>query len=337
VDLAKYCVNAVLVEGRSVRVVAAATGRSKSWVHRHVDLYRTGGDQALVPLKRGPKVPANLTSAALEGEIVGWRKRLAEDGLDAGARTIQWHLTENGISPPALSTIHRVLKRRGFVTPQPQKRPRTSWTRFESSLPNETWQSDMTHWQLEDGQPVEIINFIDDYSRAVLASVAVPVATAALVVRIFFETAAIYGLPASVLSDNGAIYTAAYRGSHTGMEIELASLGITFKHGKPYHPQTQGKVERYHLTLKKWLRKKPAVATLAELQAQIDRFVHIYNEERPHTARGCPPMRAWRALDKATIEIDGQPLLAHTKVRRDRGDKTGCSPCAIDPSFTTSE
>ncbi len=89
-------------------------------------------------------------------------------------------------------------------------------------------------------------------------------------------------------------------------------------------PQTQGKVERYHLTLKKWLAKKPAAATLAELQVQIDRFVHIYNEERPHTARGCPPMHAWRALDKATIKIDGQPLLAHTKVRRDRIDPTGC-------------
>ena len=100
-------------------------------------------------------------------------------------------------------------------------------------------------------------------------------------------------------------------------------LGITFKHGKPYHPQTQGKVERFHLTLKKWLRKKPAAATLAELQAQIDRFVHIYNEERPHTARGCPPMQAWRALDKASVELDGQPLLAHTKVRRDRIDMTG--------------
>ena len=91
-------------------------------------------------------------------------------------------------------------------------------------------------------------------------------------------------------------------------------------------PQTQGKVERYHLTLKKWLAKKPPVATLAELQAQIDRFVHIYNEERPHTARGCPPMQAWRALDKATVELDGQPLLAHTKVRRDRSTRPAASP-----------
>ena len=323
-DLAKYCVNAVLVEGRSVRAVAAATGRSKSWVHRRVALYRGGGDEALVPAKRGPKVPANLTSAAFEDRIVAWRKRLAEDGLDAGARTIHWHLDQEGLCPPALSTIHRVLRRRGFVTAQPQKRPRTSWMRFESSLPNECWQSDMTHWHLEDEKPVEIINFVDDYSRAVLASVAVPVATAADVVRIFYDAAARYGLPTEVLSDNGAIYTAAYRGAHTGMEIELAALGITFKHGKPYHPQTQGKVERYHLTLKKWLAKKPACTTVAELQTQIDRFVHVYNEERPHTARRCPPMRAWRALDKATVEIDGQPMLAHTKVRHDRIDDSGC-------------
>ena len=323
-DLASYCVQAVLVEGRSVRDVAAATGRSKSWVHRHVALYRAGGEEALVPKKRGPKVPANLTSFMLEDEIVAWRKRLAEDGLDAGARTIAWHLSQSGSAVPALSTIHRILRRRGFIVPQPQKRPRSSWARFESNLPNETWQSDMTHWHLQDDQPVEIINFVDDFSRAALSSVAVPVATAPEVVRVFYETAALYGLPASVLSDNAAIYTTAYRGSHSGMEIELATLGITFKHGKPYHPQTQGKVERFHLTLKKWLAKKPAAATLVELQAQIDRFVHIYNEERPHTARGCPPMQAWRALDKAIIEIDGQPLSPHTRVRRDRVDQTGC-------------
>jgi transposase InsO family protein len=324
VDLAAYCVNAVLVEGRSTREVAAATGRSKSWVHRHVGLFREGGAEALVHQRRGPRTPANLTSFITEDEIVAIRKRLDEDGLDAGARTIAWHLEHEGRPVPALSTIHRVLRRRGFVTPQPQKRPRSSWTRFESNLPNETWQSDMTHWHLVDDQPVEIVNFVDDYSRAVMASVVLSVATAKEVVRIFFETAQRYGLPQSVLSDNGAIYTAAYRGSHTGMEIELAALGITFKHGKPYHPQTQGKVERYHLTLKKWLRKKPPCSTIAELQAQVDRFVHIYNEERPHTARDCFPMVAWRAMDKATIQLGGQPLLAHTKVRRDVVDKTGC-------------
>jgi hypothetical protein len=181
----------------------------------------------------------------------------------------------------------------------------------------------MTHWQLENGAKVEIINFIDDYSRAVLCSAVVSVATAADVVRLFYDTAATYGLPASLLSDNGAIYTAAYRGSHTGMELELAALGVAFKHDKPYHPQTQGKVERYHLTLKKWLKKQPRASSIAELQAQIDCFVTYCNETRLHTARGCPPMHAWRPFDKATPELDGQPMLASTKVRHDVIDKTG--------------
>lgn len=323
-DLALYAANAVITEGRSVRAVSAATGRSKSWVHRHVQLYRDGGEAALAPKKRGPKVAANQTRPGVEDAIIQLRKSLSEQGFDAGARTIRYYLALAGSDVPALSTVHRVLVRRGFVTAQPQKRPRSSWIRFESDLPNDTWQSDMTHWHLEDSTVVEIVNFIDDYSRAVLASVVLPVATAAEVVRIFYETTANYGLPRSLLTDNGAIYTAHYRGSHSGLEIELAALGITMKHGKPYHPQTQGKVERYHQTLKKFLRRQPPVATMKELQAQIDCFVLKYNEERPHTARNCPPMHAWRALDKATPDINGQPLLAHTKVRRDVVDIWGC-------------
>jgi len=322
-DIAAYCVNAVLVEGRSIREVAKATGCSKSWVHRHVQLFRGGGDDALVPRKRGPKVSPTQTSLAMEDEIVGWRKLLSDDGLDAGALTIRYHLAQSHEEVPTTRTIHRILVRRGFVTPQPQKRPRSSWLRFEHDLPNECWQSDMTHWQLADQTSVEILNFIDDFSRCVLASVVVPVATAPEVVRVFYQAADRYGLPASVLTDNGAIYTARYRGATTGLELDLAMLGITFKHGKPYHPQTQGKIERYHRTLKKWLRKQPAAESIAELQDQIDRFVEYYNETRPHQARGCPPMHAWRSLDKATPVLDGQPVVAATTVRRDKVDKGG--------------
>ncbi|HEY7438199.1 MAG TPA: IS481 family transposase [Acidimicrobiia bacterium] len=323
-DLALYAVNAVLVEGRSVRQVAAAIGRSKSWVHRHVTLFRTGGEAALTPHKRGPRTAPNQTPLTVEDAIVVLRKQLTELGLDAGARTIAYHLNAQGLRPPARATIHRILVRRGFVTPQPQKRPRTSWQRFEAALPNECWQSDMTHWHLDDGAHCEIVNFIDDYSRAALASVALTTATATDVVRIFFQAAATYGLPASLLSDNGAIYTAAYRGAATGLEIELAALGITFKHGKPYHPQTQGKIERYHRTLKAYLRRRAPAATLTELQTQLDHFVHLYNEERPHQARGRPPMHAWRNLDKATPTLAGQPLRPNTKVRHDKVDITGC-------------
>lgn len=323
-DLAQYAVTAVLVEGRSVRAVAASTGRSKTWVARHVALYKEGGDEALVARKRGPRTAPNRTAPSIEDVIVALRKELVDQGYDAGARTIRYHLVALGDGAPSLSTIHRVLVRRGFVTPQPQKRPRVTWQRFEAELPNETWQSDMTHWHLNDEVGVEIINYVDDCSRAVLCSKVVKVATAADVVRLFFSTADLYGLPASVLSDNGAIYTASYRESHTGLEIDLATLGIVFKHGKPYHPQTQGKVERYHQTLKKWLRKQPEADSIDELQRQIDGFVRYYNEVRPHQAKGCPPMHVWRTLDKATPTLAGQLLLAKTRVRHDRVDDTGC-------------
>jgi len=119
-DLALHAVQAVLVEGRSVRDVAAATGRSKSWVQRHCALYRSGGEAALIPHKRGPKAPPNQTPAVVEDVILTLRKELGELGLDAGARTIAYHLGRQGLEVPAISTIHRILVRRGFVTPQPR-------------------------------------------------------------------------------------------------------------------------------------------------------------------------------------------------------------------------
>ena len=322
-DLARYAVDCVVLEGRSLRDVGGAVGMSKSWVAKQVATYRLLGYGGLGQRRRGPKVARNQTPPEVEDEIVSIRKHLVEEGFDAGARTIAYHLgVRYGVSP-AVSTIHRVLHRRGFVTAQPQKRPRSSWIRFEADLPNETWQTDATHWQLGDGTGVEIINFIDDYSRLVLSSVVVPVATAPDVVAQFYANTARYGFPASVLSDNGCIFTAQYRGGRTGMETELATLGITFKHGKPYHPQTQGKVERYHLTLKKWLKRQRPAASITALQRDIDRFVCYYNEVRPHQARGCPPRVAWNERDKATPSHDGVRLTPQTRVRHDKVDSTG--------------
>ena len=200
-ELAKYAALAVVEEGRSLRSVAISTGRSKSWVAKQATRYRDGGEDALVAHKRGPRHAPNRTAAAKEDEIVAWRKRLDDENVDAGARTIHYHLRESGSPSPSLATIHRVLVRRGFVTPEPKKRPRTSWIRFASELPNECWQSDMTHWHLADGTNVEIVNFIDDHSRAALSSTVLPVATASAVQRLFWATVKEFGLPTSVLSD----------------------------------------------------------------------------------------------------------------------------------------
>jgi transposase InsO family protein len=225
-------------------------------------------------------------------------------------------------SVPSLSTIHRVLRRRGFVLDQPQKRPRSSWIRFQADLPNECWQSDMTHWHAG-GDKVEILHFIDDCSRAVLSSKVLDTATALDTIELFYATAATWGLPASVLSDNGAIYTAAYSGAATGLEIDLAALGIRFKHGKPYHPQTQGKIERYHQTLKKWLSANDEFDSREALQRGVDFFANYYNEIRPHQAHGRPPLAIYNERDKAAPSIDGQAVSPTTKVRRDRVDSNG--------------
>ncbi len=322
-ELALYVVNAVLLEGRSVREVARATGVSKSRAARWVALYRAGGPDALAGRKRGPSRAPNQMPLEVEDLVVALRKELSDLGVDAGARTIRYHLAEREGLAWSVSAIHRALVRRGFVVPEPHKRPRLEWTRFESARPNECWQVDMTHWALVDATPVEIVTVIDDYSRGVLACEAVTVATSKSVLALFRRCVERWGLPASMLSDNGLIFTAAYRHSHTLLEAELRALRVEFKHGQPYHPQTQGKVERVQRTLKKWLARRPRAETLAELQRQLDAFVSYYNEVRPHQRHGVPPLRAWRSLERATPTIDGVALAPHTRVRRDRVSTNG--------------
>ncbi len=150
-DLARYVVDAVVLEGRSYREVAAAHGISKSYVGKIVGRFREGGYEAIGPRSRATKRIPHRTPDALEDEIVALRKELTDLGFDAGAQTIHYHLGLRQTPVPSVSTIWRVLRRRGFVTPQPHKRPRSSWVRFEAQLPNECWQSDVTHWRLEDG------------------------------------------------------------------------------------------------------------------------------------------------------------------------------------------
>ncbi len=323
-DRARYAVDAVVVEGRSLRSVASSLDMSKSWVAKQVGLFRGGGYEALAPKSTAPHRRPTQLDAALEDEIVMIRKHLDEEGFDAGPLTIQYHLRQRRGTAPGRSTIHRALVRRGFVVPQPQKRPRTSWVRFEAKMPNETWQADMTHWSLADGTEVEILDFVDDYSRMVTVAVVLPVTTAADVVAAFYQGAGRFGFPASMLTDNGCIFTAQFRNGRCGFETELATLGIAIKHGKPYHPQTQGKIERFHKTLKRWLRKQDRAGSIAELQGQVDYFVRYYNETRPHSARGMvPPKRAFDALDKAAPDPDKYPMAPNTRVRHDKIDKCG--------------
>ena len=180
-------VDAVLLEGRSVREVARSYGVSKTFVAKMVKRFKEGGTEALEPRSRAYHSDPHKTSNELEDRIVALRKELDDYGVDAGAATIESHLALELSHPPSASTIHRVLVRRGFVTPQPKKRPKSSYIRFEADQPNEMWQSDFTEWSLTNGRTVEILNFIDDHSRLLLASRAVGVVKGADVMATFVQ------------------------------------------------------------------------------------------------------------------------------------------------------
>ena len=327
-DLAGYVVNAVLVEGRSVGEVAAEHGISRSWLYELLARYRAGGEEGLRPRSRRPRSSPARVPTAIEDEIVALRKSLAEEGLDAGAHTIHYHLLcrhrRRKKSVPSVATIWRVLWRRGFVVPEPHKRPRSSWKRFQAELPNERWQADTTHWALAGGADVEVLNVLDDHSRLLVASRAFETTKAADVVETFHLAAARHGLPASMLTDNGAIFTAESRHGRCAMENELARLGVAYRHSRPYHPQTCGKVERFHQTLKKHLARQRKPVSVAELQAQLDRFAAYYNQVRPHRAIGRrTPAQAFAARTKAVPRLAPLVVEGHHRVRRDRVDKTG--------------
>ena len=318
--IGRYLVEAHLREGRSVAELAAAHGVHRSWLYKILARYRAQGDPGLEPRSRRPRRSPSAMPTALAEEIVALRANLLAQGLDAGALTIHWHLSRRHGAVPSVSSVWRLLRRRGLVTPQPHKRPRSSFVRFEAALPNECWQSDMTHW-LARGQGCEIVNFIDDHSRLCLASVALPVTTAVDVGAVFQGARAQHGTPASVLTDNGCIYTAEHRGGKVVLETELERLGIQHKRSRPYHPPTCGKVERFHQTLKKYLAKQPAAPSLQALQLQIDRFVTYYNEERPHRALGrLTPREVFDAKLKARPQAK---IETHFRIRHDKVDKGG--------------
>jgi len=154
----------VVITRQSVTTTAAECGMSRQHLLRLLRRYRDGGPEALEPRSRRPRTNPGRTPAAVRERIVGLRTELTSRGLDGGPVTIARHLGREGLAIPSTSTIRRILHEAGLVTPEPRKRPRSSWIRFEAAQPNELWQSDFTHWHLADGTEVEIICWLDDHS-----------------------------------------------------------------------------------------------------------------------------------------------------------------------------
>jgi transposase InsO family protein len=312
----------VVSEQSSVTTAAAECGISRGHLQRLLRRYREGGLEALEPRPRRPHSSPGRTPDHVRERIVALRTGLTARGLDAGPVTIAWHLGREGLAVPSTSTIRRILHAAGLVVPEPRKRPRSSWIRFEASAPNELWQSDVTHWRLADGSEVEICSWLDDHSRYLLGCTAFGRVGGDDVVATFSAAGEEHGWPASTLTDNGAVYTSRFTGGRNGFESLLAYLGIRQRNGAPGHPQTQGKIERFHQTLKRWLERQPRARTLAELQAQLDAFRRLYDEQRPHRAIGrLTPAEAYAARPKAFPA--GRGAGGHFRLRYDVIDRGG--------------
>ncbi len=244
--------------------------------------YAAEGAAGLEARSRAPKNVANRTPEWIEQEIVDLRKELDNDGLDAGAATILFHLQDRlgpGVTTPSEATIWRILTRRGFITPEPDKAPKHAYRTFAAERANECWQLDDITWELSDASEVKIITLIDDCTRLCPGLSATETVNGDSAFTAFTAAADRWGWPERFLSDNAKAY------KHT-LAAAVGALGVDHRHGRSRHPQTQGKVERFHQTLQKWLRAQPPAATLEELQTQLDAFCDIYNNQRPHRAIG---------------------------------------------------
>jgi transposase InsO family protein len=320
---ARVAVLQVVAKQLSVTEAADQYGISRRHLHRLLARYREGGLDALEPRSRRPKTTPIATPQTVRARVIELRGRLTADGLDAGPVTIAWHLEREGHTPPAPATISRILKHAGLVTPQPRKRPKSSYLRFEAAQPNEMWQSDFIHWRLADGSDVEVLNWLDDHSRYLLSCTAHRPVSGDDVVRTFLAVIDQHGAPLSTLTDNGRVYTARFGGGRNAFEYLLPLLGVRQNNGSPGHPQTQGKIERFHQTLQRWLRARPPARTLPELERQLDQFREHYNERRPHRAlHRTTPGHAYRASPKAAPAGNGHTP-GHYRLRYDRLDPKG--------------
>ncbi len=324
---ARLVITAVTVEKRPVSEVAKSYGVARSWVYALLARYQAEGEAAFEPRSRRPKTSPTAISDDTADLIIRLRKELSGQGLDAGPQTIAWHLEQHHQLNVSAATVSRYLSRAGLVTPNPAKRPKSSCIRFEADMPNECWQSGFTRYPLASGTDTEILTWLGDHSRYALSVTAHARVTGPIVLLAFRAACGAHGVPASTLTDNGMVFTTRLSGGKDGRNAlghGLRRLGITQKNGKPNHPQTQGKAERFQQTMKNWLRAQPDQPdTLAGLQPLLDAFTGIYNTQRPHrslTGRATPA-GAYAARPKA--QPGDRSADTHDRVRADRIDNTG--------------
>lgn len=294
--------------------ISAKTGYK--WRNRH----RAGGDEALTERSRRPKTHPGLCSAEVTGRVLELRR----EHPSWGGRKLRRRLQDLGeAKAPAASTCTAIVRRSGL--PMGESAKHTADIRFERTWPNELWQMDFKgHFGTLAGHRCHPLTVLDDHSRYNLVLAACANEQTTTVCSSLTDAFKCHGLPAAILCDNGAPWGRGDDQSpHTALSVWLLRLGVRVLHGRPYHPQTQGKDERFHRTLNQDLIQTRTWSDLAHCAREFPRFRHVYNCERPHDAlAGATPLSCYQPSPRSmpsTLPLPEYPSSDTVRVVRSAG------------------
>lgn len=277
--------------GESLAALARSYGISRKTAYRWIGRAVTG--EPMTDRSRRPHTSPRITPPEVETLVVAMR----ECHPTWGGRKIHHALNATGIVAPAPSTIQKILSRHGF---EPVGHRQPSWIRFEAAQPNDLWQMDFKGWHPLRSGRVHPLTILDDHSRFLLDIQCVHQQTLAVVQPLLTAVFQRYGLPWEILCDNGSPWGSSHDRALTRFEVWMMQLDIRVSHGRPYHPQTQGKVERLHRTLKADVFAGRTFGDLDEAQTACSRFRTTYNLERPHEALAHdPPVRHYHGSSRS--------------------------------------
>ena len=275
----KEFVSLARMDGANISELCRSFGISRKTGHKWLRRYLKGGYEALEDLSKRPRSSPNRTSHEMEQAVVKLRLERPAKGAHVLARMLR----DRGYDPvPAKSTINAILRRYGFIEPS-QSAKAKRYKRFEHERPNDLWQMDFKgHFPMTGGHRCHPLTVLDDHSRFSLGVRACLDEKGATVQRHLADIFRRYGLPHAMLMDNGSPWGVDAARSFTAFTIWLMELGVKVIHSRPRHPQTIGKLERFHKSLNVELLQGNSYTDISHAQRGFDRWRDFYNLERPH-------------------------------------------------------
>jgi transposase InsO family protein len=264
----------------NVRLLCHRFQISPTTAYKWMNRYRAAGREGLMDLSRRPRQSPSRTRGLIEKAVLGLRRRQPA----WGARKLRRRLQDQGVEGlPAASTVHAILRRNDLIDPQESSKHRP-WQRFEHDAPNRLWQMDFKGHFATQASRCHPLTVLDDHSRFALGLLACPDQKTQTVQHRLSNIFRRYGLPERMTMDNGSPWGSNADPRFTPLTVWLIRIGIRVSHSRPYHPQTQGKDERFHRTLNVELLKNNSFRDLGHAQRRFDLWRNIYNLERPHEA-----------------------------------------------------